>query len=75
MKKHGKKMIAPIVITVLVILYFIAYFGFLIYLIDNIVLKLLSGIIPALLAAVMIYVCIQRIKEIKGGEEDDLGKY
>ena len=75
MKKHGKKMIAPIVITVLVILYFIAYFGFLIYLIDNIVLKLLSGIIPALLAAVMIYVCIQRIKEIKGGEEDDLSQY
>ena len=75
MKKHGKKMIAPIVITVLVILYFIAYFGFLIYLIDNIVLKLLSGIIPALLAAVMIYVCMQRIKEIKGGEEDDLGQY
>ncbi|MBQ3955722.1 MAG: hypothetical protein II680_07520 [Clostridia bacterium] len=75
MKKHGKKMIAPIVITVLVILYFIAYFGFLIYLIDNIILKLLSGIIPALLAAVMIYVCMQRIKEIKGGEEDDLGQY
>ena len=75
MKKHGKKMIAPIVITVIVILYFIAYFGFLIYLIDNIVLKLLSGIIPALLAAVMIYVCIQRIKEIKGGEEDDLDNY
>ncbi len=75
MKKHGKKMIAPIVITVLVILYFIAYFGFLIYLIDNIVLKLLSGIIPALLAAVMIYVCIQRIKEIKGGEDDDLSQY
>ena len=75
MKKHGKKMIAPIVITVLVILYFIAYFGFLIYLIDNIVLKLLSGIIPALLAAVMIYVCMQRIKEIKGGEEDDLSQY
>ena len=70
-----RKMIAPIVITVLVILYFIAYFGFLIYLIDNIVLKLLSGIIPAFLAAVMIYVCIQRIKEIKGGEEDDLGQY
>ena len=75
MKKHGKKMIAPIVITVLVILYFIAYFGFLICLIENTVLKLLLGIIPALLAAVMIYVCIQRIKEIKGGEEDDLSQY
>ena len=23
----------------------------------------------------MIYVCIQRIREIKGGEEDDLSKY
>ena len=75
MKQHRKKMIAPIVITVLVILYFIAYFGFLIYQIENFLLKLLLGIIPALLAAVMIYVCIQRIKEIKGGEEDDLGQY
>ena len=75
MKKHRMKMIAPIVITVLVILYFIAYFGFLIYQIENIILKLLLGIIPALLAAVMIYVCIQRIKEIKGGEEDDLSQY
>lgn len=75
MKKHGRKMIAPIVITVLVILYFIAYFGFLIYLIETTLLKLLSGIIPALLAAVMIYVCVQRIKEIKGGEEDDLSQY
>jgi hypothetical protein len=27
------------------------------------------------LSVVMIYVCIQRIKEIKGGEEDDLGQY
>ena len=68
-------MVAPIIITVLVILYFIAYFGLLIYLVENTVLKLLLGTIPALLAAVMIYVCIQRIKEIKGGEEDDLSKY
>ena len=27
------------------------------------------------LAGGMIYVCIQRIKEIEGGEEDDLSKY
>lgn len=75
MKNHRRKMVAPIIITVLVILYFIAYFGLLIYLVENTVLKLLLGIIPALLAAVMIYVCIQRIKEIKGGEEDDLSQY
>jgi hypothetical protein len=27
------------------------------------------------LSVVMIYVCVQRIKEIKGGEEDDLSQY
>lgn len=75
MKNHRRKMVAPIIITVLVILYFIAYLGLLIYLVENTVLKLLLMIIPALLAAVMIYVCIQRIKEIKGGEEDDLSQY
>ncbi len=27
------------------------------------------------IAGALIYVLIQRIREIKGGEEDDLGKY
>ena len=38
-------------------------------------LKFLVAVAPAALGATMIGVCIQRIKEIKGGEEDDLGKY
>jgi hypothetical protein len=38
-------------------------------------LKFLLGIIPLVLSAVMIYVCVQRINEIKGGEEDDLSQY
>lgn len=74
-KHHGKKMVAPIVVTVLVIVYFIFYFGWLISLLESAVWKLLLGIVPALFGAVMIGVCIQRIKEIKGGEEDDLGQY
>ena len=74
-KKHRKKMVAPIVVTVLMIVYFIAYFGFLMHLFDSTVLKILFGIIPALFGAVMIYVCVERIREIKGGEEDDLGQY
>ena len=32
-------------------------------------------IFPIALAGVLIYVCIDRIKEIRSGEEDDLGKY
>ena len=33
------------------------------------------GVIPIIFAVVMVKVCIERIKEIKGGEEDDIGKY
>ena len=74
MKKHKKKLVAPIVVTVIMGLYFIAYFGFLISLIDGI-WKWLLGIIPLAFTAVMLKVCIERINEIKKGEEDDLSKY
>ena len=74
MSNHGKKMVAPIVITILMILYYILYFGIVIHLIGKLAAVLL-GIIPLLLSGVMIYVCVERIKEIRGGEEDDLSKY
>ena len=75
MKNHGRKMIAPILITAVVIAYFAVYFGFLISRVDKTVLKLLLGILPVLLGGTMIAVCVQRIREINGGEEDDLGQY
>ena len=67
-------MVAPIVISVIVILYYIVYFCFLILLLDGI-WKYLLGIIPIAFSAVMIAVCVERINEIKKGEEDDIGKY
>ena len=67
-------MIAPIIITVLTVLYYVIYFGFVIALLDGLG-KLLLGLLPLLLSAIMIAVCIERIKEIKKGEEDDLSKY
>jgi len=67
-------MIAPIVITIIIILYYVLYFGLLIVMLDGI-LKYFLGIIPLVLSAVMIGVCIERIKEIKKGEEDDISKY
>ncbi len=73
-EEHNKKMVSPIVVTVLMIIYYVVYFGFLITVVDGI-FKILLGIIPLAFAGVMIYVCIERIKEIKGGEEDDLSKY
>ncbi len=72
---HRKKMIAPIVITAVVLIYYIVFFSFLLSVLPDTASRLLLGIIPVLSGAVLIGVCMQRIKEIKGGEEDDLGQY
>ena len=74
MKEHKKKLIAPIVVSIIMVLYYVVYFGILIALIDGI-WKWLLGIIPLAFAAVMLNVCMERINEIKKGEEDDLSKY
>ena len=74
MNSHKRKMIAPIIITVIMILYYVVYFGFLISLLEG-VWKYALGIIPLLFSVVMVKVCIERINEIKKGEEDDISKY
>lgn len=74
MNMHQKKMVAPIVISVIIVLYYAVYFGLLITALDGI-WKYVLGIVPILLSAVMVKVCIERIKEIKDGEEDDISKY
>ena len=74
MNSHKKKMTAPIIITITVVLYYVVYFGILITFIEGI-WKYLLGIIPILFSIIMIKVCIERINEIKKGEEDDISKY
>ena len=74
MDQHRRKMIAPIIVTICMILYYIVYFGMLISVLDGI-WKYLLGIFPIAFSAVMIKVCLERIKEIHEGEEDDLSKY
>lgn len=73
---HDKKMVAPIVITVLVVLYYLGIIA-LFCLMPGVPFwaKLLMIIIPLIVCGLMIGVCISRIKEIQGGEEDDLSKY
>ena len=74
--KHWKKMIAPIVIALVIILYYVGIAAFFMT-IPSIpaVVKILMVVIPMILAAVMLGVLISRIKEIQGGEEDDLSQY
>lgn len=74
MESKKKKIIAPIVVTVILVLYYVAYFGFLISLMSGI-WKFLLGIIPLAFSAITVKVCIERIKEIRKGEEDDISKY
>ena len=70
-----KKFIAPLIITLLFIAYIIFYFGFFIYLVDVLALRIVLGIIPLALIGVMVAMCVERYKEIRSGEEDDLSKY
>lgn len=74
--KYWKKMIAPIVIALIIILYYVGIAVFFVK-ISAIpaVIKVLMVVIPLALAAVMAGVLINRIKEIRGGEEDDLSQY
>ena len=74
LNSHRKKMLPPIVISVIIIFYYVVYFGILITLLDGI-WKYVLGIIPIIFSAVMLKVCIERIKEFKEGEEDDISKY
>lgn len=73
---HWKKMIAPIVVALIIILYYVGIAVFFVKIPGiSTVLKILMVVIPLALAVVMTGVLISRIKEIRGGEEDDLSQY
>ena len=73
---HKKKMVAPVIITVIIALYYIGFAGACI-LIEGmpLLIKIIFGVIPLILAGISIYVLVERMKEIRSGEEDDLSKY
>lgn len=74
-EKHRSKMIAPIIITIFFVLYYVGFFIACAVISMPLPAKLLFGIIPLALAGVCIFVLAERIKEIRSGEEDDLSKY
>ena len=68
------KMIVPMVITLLMIAFEIFYFVLLVSVLKG-VMKYVLGIVPVALAVMMICVCVERMREIRKGEEDDIGQY
>lgn len=74
--KYTKKYIAPVIIALLLCAY---YIGFAVVVARipqiGIGLKLAGIIIPLAICGALIYVLVERIREIHSGEEDDLDNY
>lgn len=70
-----KKLLPPIVVAVLLLLYGAGYLGVCFLLPLSLWVKILGGGIGAALAGVLIFVTVERIHEIRSGENDDLGNY
>jgi hypothetical protein len=72
---HRKKMIAPVVIAMVFLVYLVAY-AVVIMAAATWNPLLMLFIIPLVGIGIgMVYVLVERIKEIRSGEEDDLGDY
>ena len=74
LQTHKKKMTAPVIIAVIMVLYYMLFFAFLLMQLEG-VWKLIFGILPLGMSGGIIMVLRERIREIKEGEEDDLGQY
>lgn len=75
MKRHAQKIIAPVIIAAGIIMYYIAGAIILITLNVSDIIKTIALICSIAMTVVIIAVLIERIKEIKKGEEDDISKY
>ncbi len=70
-----KKLVAPIVITLILLMYYGFILLNLIRIPESLGIRILWLIIPLALMGVSVFVLIERIREIRSGDEDDLGKY
>lgn len=68
-------MIAPIVIGIIVALYFFMWIVMIFSVEVNLFITLLIGLPLIALLFLWIYIVRERIDEIRSGEEDDLSKY
>lgn len=71
----SKKLIAPIVITIVLVIYLTTYLLALIFITMPFMIKFIGALVLIGLIGVSVFVLNERIKEIRSGEEDDLSKY
>jgi ABC-type nickel/cobalt efflux system permease component RcnA len=71
-----KRMIAPVIITILAVLHCAAIaILFFVLDIENVLMGIIVLAVVLVTIAISVYVLAERIKEIRSGEEDDLGNY
>ena len=75
MSSHGKKLLAPLIITIVFLLYLCIYGAMIAQAALAEPLALILAIPLVLLGIGMVYVLFARIREIRSGEEDDLDIY
>lgn len=73
---HRGKLVAPVIIGALLIVWFCFWLALCFFIPElSLPVKLAGALIPLALVGVTVFVVIQRIKEIRSGEEDDLSQY
>ncbi len=73
---HRKKMISTVLIGAVVVIYFVVYASFALFLPDvPAAIKIFFGVVGIGMAGGMIKVIMDRIEEIRKGEDDDLSNY
>lgn len=73
---HRKKMVAPIIIAGVLIVYYVVIAAVCFLLPEiPVTVKVLLAVVPLALAGVALAMLSERIREIRSGEEDDLSKY
>jgi len=73
---HRKKMVAPIIIAGVLIVYYVAIAAVFFFLPEiPVMVKALFAVVPLALAGVAFAMVLERIREIRSGEEDDISKY
>jgi len=70
-----KKLAAPLVIVFLVSLYILGVTRVLLRFNLTLTIKAAVIIVPLAIVGTLLFVLWERIREIRSGEEDDLGKY
>lgn len=75
MHKKWRKLIAPILITAFFLVYLVGFLVACLIFEMPLLIRIAGCLIPLALIGVFLFVLIERIREIRSGEEDDLNNY